>query len=117
MFTYLFLARLGLRRCTGSSLVAARGGCSLVVAQGPHDGRFSCCQHQALEHLGSAAAAECTADWASVASAPVLWSLLLGTWDLPRSGMELVSPALAGEFFTPEPAGKPHEPYFLKGSF
>ena len=26
--------------------------------------------------------------------------LLQGIWDLPRSGMEIVSPALAGEFFT-----------------
>ena len=29
------------------------------------------------------------------------------TWDLPGSGIEPVSPALAGEFFTAEPPGKP----------
>ena len=34
-------------------------------------------------------------------------SLLCGTWDLPRSGTEPVSPALAGRFCTPEPPGKP----------
>ena len=28
-------------------------------------------------------------------------------WDLPRSGMELVSPALAGRLFTTESPGKP----------
>jgi len=28
-------------------------------------------------------------------------------WDLPRSGMEAVSSALAGGFFTTEPLGKP----------
>jgi len=28
-------------------------------------------------------------------------------WDLPGPGMESVSPALAGGFFTPEPPGKP----------
>ena len=28
-------------------------------------------------------------------------------WDLPGSGTELVSPALAGGFFTIEPPGKP----------
>ena len=28
--------------------------------------------------------------------------------DLPDPGIELVSPALAGEFFTAEPPGKPH---------
>ena len=29
-------------------------------------------------------------------------------WDLPRSGTEPVSPALASRFFTTEPPGKPH---------
>jgi len=28
-------------------------------------------------------------------------------WDLPGSGIEPMSPALAGRFFTTEPAGKP----------
>ena len=30
-----------------------------------------------------------------------------GVWDLPGSGMELVSPALAGRCFITEPPGKP----------
>ena len=34
-------------------------------------------------------------------------SLLHGMWDLPGSGMEPVSPALTGVFFTAEPAEKP----------
>ena len=33
--------------------------------------------------------------------------LLHSTWDLPWSGIEPVSPALAGELVTPEPPGKP----------
>ena len=33
--------------------------------------------------------------------------LLCSMWDLPRSGMELMSPALAGGFFMTEPPGKP----------
>ena len=33
--------------------------------------------------------------------------LLRGMWDLPRPGLEPVSPALAGGFSTPEPPGKP----------
>ena len=33
--------------------------------------------------------------------------LLHGVWDLPGPGIEPVSPALAGEFFTTEPPGKP----------
>ena len=31
-------------------------------------------------------------------------------WDLPRLGIEPVSPTLAGELFTTEPPGKPHPP-------
>ena len=30
-------------------------------------------------------------------------------WDLPESGIDPVSPALAGGFFTTEPPGKPPE--------
>ena len=33
--------------------------------------------------------------------------LLRGMWDLPTPGIEPVSPALAGGFFTSEPPGKP----------
>ena len=55
LFIYLFLAELGLRCCTGFSLVAASGGSSLaamckflsVVAPG-HTG-FSSCRHTGSE--------------------------------------------------------------------
>ena len=33
--------------------------------------------------------------------------LLCGMWDLPRPGLEPVSPAVAGRFSTTVPAGKP----------
>ena len=33
--------------------------------------------------------------------------MLCCLWDLPGPGIELVSPALAGRFFTTEPPGKP----------
>ena len=33
--------------------------------------------------------------------------LLHGTWDLPRPGLEPVSPALSGRFSTTAPPGKP----------
>ena len=33
--------------------------------------------------------------------------LLRGTWDLPRPGLDPVSPALAGRLATTEPPGKP----------
>ena len=33
--------------------------------------------------------------------------MLCGMWDLPRPGFDLVTPALAGGFFTTEPSGMP----------
>ena len=40
--------------------------------------------------------------------------LLRGMWDLPRPGLEPVSPALAGRFSTTTPPGKPRKAFFLK---
>ena len=42
--------------------------------------------------------------------------LLRGTWDLPRPGLEPVSPALAGRFSTTAPPGKPHITSYSKNS-
>ena len=39
--------------------------------------------------------------------------LLRGMWDLPRPGLEPVSPALAGRFSTTAPPGKPQRILFL----
>ena len=40
------------------------------------------------------------------------WAQLLrGMWDLPRPGLEPVSPALAGRFSTTAPPGKPHKSF------
>ena len=38
--------------------------------------------------------------------------LLRGTWDLPRPGLEPVSPALAGRLSTTAPPGKPRDSIF-----
>ena len=38
--------------------------------------------------------------------------LLCGMWDLPRPGLEPMSPALAGRFSTTAPPGKPHHPFY-----
>ena len=62
---------------------------SVVVACG-----LSSCGSQALERrLGSCGARA--------------W-LLCSMWDLPRPGLEPMSPALAGEFLTSVPPGKSH---------
>ena len=39
---------------------------------------------------------------------------LRGMWDLPRPGLEPVSPALAGRFSTTAPPGKPCSMYLVK---
>ena len=63
---------------------------------------FSSCVSRALGHrLGSCGA------WAQ---------LFHGMWDLPRSGIEPMSPALAGRFFTTEPPGKPLSTAFVKNT-
>ena len=36
-----------------------------------------------------------------------------GMWDLPRPGLEPVSPALAGRFSTTAPPGKPQGKFYL----
>ena len=41
---------------------------------------------------------------------------LRGMWDLPKPGLEPVSPALAGGFSTTAPPGKPYSDPFLKGN-
>ena len=39
--------------------------------------------------------------------------LLRGMWDLPRPGLEPVSPALAGRFATTAPPGKPKDKFLI----
>ena len=66
-----------------------------------HCGSFSCCRARALKHAGFS---RCST-WAQQ-----LWltaQLLGGMWDLPRPGLEPVSPALAGGFITTALPGKP----------
>ena len=78
------LLRPLLLRSTGSR----RAG-SVIVAHGP-----SSCGLWALERRLSSCGSRA--------------QLLRGMWDLPRPGLEPVSPALAGRFSTTAPPGKPH---------
>ena len=83
----LFLAVLGLRCCTwaSSSCLAVRG-LLIAMASPVVEHRLQAC---GLSSCGSRA------------------QLLCGMWDLPRPGLEPVSPALAGGFLTTVPPGKP----------
>ena len=99
LYIYLFLAELGLCCCPGFSLVAVSGGPSVavmckflsVVAPG-HTG-FSSCSSQALGHRLNSFVPQ------------VL--LPHGMQDLSGSGIEPMSPTLAGRFLTTEPPGSP----------
>ena len=54
--------------------------------------RFSSCGFPALEHRLNSCGTQA--------------SLLCGTWDLPRPGIEPVSPAMSARSFTADPSGK-----------
>ena len=102
IFIYLFLAVLGLSCCMSFSLcdkqgLAGRGlpisVASLVAGQELWHSGFSRCCSWAPEHRLKSCGAQA--------------QLLRGMWDLPGPGIEPMSPALAGEFFTTEPPRKP----------
>lgn len=79
---------------------------------------FSCVVPSVVEHglqgmgalvLGASGALEHRLDSCSTQA----W-LLCRMWDLPRPGIELMSPALVGKFFITEPPGNPSSS-FLEG--
>ena len=83
-------------------------GLSLVVASRGHSSSrcagLSLSQPLVAEHRLQTRRLSSCGSWAQ---------LLRGMWDLPRPGLEPVSPALAGGFSTTAPPGKPLLPFFL----
>lgn len=105
---YLFLFG-----CTGSlllhglSLVAVSRGYSFIaVPRASRCSGFSCCGTQAPESTGFSSCGSWALEY-RLSSCGVWPYLLWGMWDLPRPGIEPVSIALQGGFFTTEPSGKP----------
>ena len=99
---------MGLYCCEGFSPVAASRGYSLVVVlpiavtylvaeHGPWSVGFSSCSSWALRHR--------------LHSCGTQAQLLRGIWDLPGSGIEPTSPALAGGFLTTKPPRKLFYPF------
>ena len=88
------MAVLGLRFCARAFSSCGKRGPLLIALRGPltvtaslvAEHRLQTCR---LSSCGSRA------------------QLLRGMWDLPRPGLEPVSPALAGGFSTTAPPGKP----------
>ena len=87
IFFLISFAVLGLC-CCGPSLAATSRGCSPLQCACFHCRGSSCCGPQALREQAL---------------------LLRGTWDLPGSGIEPMSSAVAGEFLT---TGRPRKPKF-----
>ena len=84
-------------------------GCRVRASRGSG---FSCCRAQAL---GARASVVVVPGLWSTGSVVVVhrFSLPLGIWNLPRSGIKSMSPALAGRVFTTEPPEKSHPDCFL----
>ena len=113
LFIYLFilfLAVLGLRFCARAFSSCGERGPLFIAVRGPLTLAASLVaehrlQTRRLSNCGSRA------------------QLLHGMWDLPRPGLEPVSPALAGRFSTTAPLGKPYfsftqfHHYFLLQSY
>ena len=102
IFIYLFMAVLGLRFCARAFSSCGKWGPLFIVMRGPLIIAASLVaehrlQMRRLSNCGSRA------------------QLLRGMWDLPRPGLEPVSPALSGRFSTTAPPGKPLA-IFLLGS-
>ena len=102
LFPYLFLAMLVHRCCVwafssqehGATLQLWCEGFSLqwlllLGSAGSRHSGFDSCSSQALEHRLNNCGSQA--------------QMLCGIQDLPKSGIEPVSPALAGRFFTTEP--------------
>ena len=88
---FLQLQRVGATlRCGAGVLIVVA---SLVAEHGLQACGLSSCGSRSLERRLSSCGAQS--------------QLLRSMWDLPGSGLEPVSPALAGGFLTTEPPGKP----------
>ena len=101
LFIYLFLAVLGLRFCARAFSSCSERGPLFIAVRGPPTVAASLVaehrlQTRRLSNCGSRA------------------QLLRGMWDLPRPGLEPVSPALADRFSTTAPPGKPPDLFLTK---
>ena len=101
LFIYLSLAVLGLRFCARTFSGCGERGPPFIAVRGPLTVTASLVaehrlQMRRLSSCGSRA------------------QLLRGMWDLPRPGLESVSPALAGRLSTAVPPGKPRRVSFIR---
>ena len=92
-------------------------------AQAYHCGGFSCCGAGALGAWASVVVARGLSSYGlqslerRLSSCDAWTSLLHGMWNLPRPGLEPVSPVLADGFLTTAPSGKSPIIYLRKQFF
>ena len=94
LFIYLFLAVLGLRFCARAFSSCSKRGPLFIMVRRPLT-------------VAASPVAEHRLQTRRLSSCGSRAQLLRGTWDPPRPGLELVSPALAGGPSTTAPPGKP----------
>ena len=88
------MAVLGLRFCARAFSSCGKWGPLFITVCGP----LTIAASLAVDHRLQMRRLSNCGSWAQ---------LLRGMWDLPRPGLEPVSPALAGRFSTTAPPGKP----------
>ena len=91
---YLFLAVLGPRFCARAFSSCGKRGPLFIAVRGPLT-------------IAASSVAEHRLQTRRLSNCDSRAQLLRGMWDLPRPGLEPVSPALAGRFSTAAPPGKP----------
>ena len=94
LFIYLFLAVLGPRFCARTFSSCGKRGPLFIAVRGPIT-------------VAASPVAEDRLQTHRLSSCGSQAQLLRGMWDLPRPGLEPMSPALAGRFLTTAPPGKP----------
>ena len=95
LYIYLFLAVLGLRFCARAFSSCGERGPLFIAVRGPLT-------------IAASLVAEHRLQTRRLSSCGSRAQSLHGMWDLPRPGLEPVSPALAGRFSTTAPPGKPN---------
>ena len=98
----------------GLTLAVASGGYSLIAVHWLLTVVASLVVENELQGMSASVVVGTWAQWLQLPglehrlNSGRTWAELLhGTWDLPGSGIEPMTPALAGGFFTTEPQGKP----------
>ena len=98
-FIYLFMTMLSLRFCARAFSSCGERGPLFIAVRG-------------LLTIAASLVAEHRLQTRRLSSCGSRAQLLRSMWDLPRPGLEPVSPALAGRFSTTAPPGKPPFVYF-----